>query len=146
MGRKHIDHDLFERLAPSHTHRELAEIFGISVKWVRILRTRTKGRVDAHRLVDLARTGLYTTRELAEMCGTTANWASVLCRRHGVVPRSARDILEIEPEKLPEATNAPPGTMEKMFVLQRRAERCEQLWHPDDAVDWSRLETRLAMY
>jgi len=38
-----------------------------------------------------------------------------------------------QPEKKPEPTHYPPGSLEKISVLRKRAEQDEELWHDNDA-------------
>lgn len=143
MGKKHIDRDLFAQMAPHHTAKELAEIFGIGVKWAATLRTRTtpSKRVDIDGLIEAAKTGKYTSMDLAQLFGTTRNWAQILCKRHGITPK--QHWVDEDTTRWPEPTDAPPGTEAKIEVLRGRAERGEILYHPDDAIDWERLVSRL---
>ena len=45
---------------------------------------------------------------------------------------SELQLPELEPDKIPEPTVAPAGSLEKVEVLRRRFAANQKLWHPDD--------------
>lgn len=50
-----------------------------------------------------------------------------------------------EPPACQQATDAPPGSVEKLDTLAARAERGEALYHPADAKDWDGRSGQLLM-
>jgi len=55
-------------------------------------------------------------------------------RDHHALFGAAADLIEFVPQGLPEPTQAPPGSAEKIAVLRARLAAGLELWHPDDLV------------
>lgn len=62
----------------------------------------------------------------------------IQCNRrcYGVLCASCRGVEKkdnnLEPKRMPEPTDAQPGSEEKVLILIARVERRESLWHPED--------------
>lgn len=80
------------------------------------------GRIRASRPRGLC-WGCYYRPGVREHYPSTSKFA-----RRGVLDFNGR----VKPP--PEPTLAPPGSAEKVRVLEQRARRGEALWHPDDAL------------
>jgi hypothetical protein len=69
------------------------------------------------------------------MCSACYNNPAVRSLYTGTVDRTGRGygLLNVNAAPLPEPTEHPPGTPDKLRVLEERARNGQALWHPNDA-------------